>query len=516
MMNALFWASKVAHHNAKWEAVYPDYQRNMALYRTKFWRREQLKPTDLVVETSRAYEFVEGIHAALFLRDPAVEVAQAEAGGAGDPAKARAVVNAWLADPEILEAAEDAALMALIYPCAFIKLHPGPVDGDVCALPLAPWDVLLDLRAATWEGQRFVAHRRCLPLDEFLAMFPEGKADEETYKAGETWEDRQRTATGGVDLDGNDLAADEDEDPHVEFWEVYDLQVGKVHFWHEAHKDAWLKTVDCPYEAGGGGHTHPICPFYFGSVPGQRLEGMSALDRVATQVAEINISRTFQANAVRKASRQWLSRKGLLDEEAASKLAQGVDGEVIEIDLPTGASLSDALVPVPHTATPAEVQRYIEQVQSDVDRGSVMAQFTRGQASRATATEVSILAQYTASEVGRMARRRDTSLVRLARAYLTVLAAVAPDAGVRTPLGTASPDDLLGVYRITPNDGGATPLGKAASADRLAAVLPTLQKLGADPAALLKALVTALDLPAELGEPAPPAAGPGAGGLPPR
>lgn len=504
MMNALFWSSKVARHNAKWEAVYADYQRNMALYRTKYWRREQLKPMDLVVETSRAYEFVEGIHAALFLRDPAVEVAKAEAGGSGDPAKARAVMNAWMADPEILEAAEDASIMALIYPCAFIKLHPGAVDGDVCALPLAPWDVLLDTRAATWEGQRFVGHRRCVPLDEFLRMFPAGKAEEDTYKAGETWEDRQKASTGDTLTDSGDLLADDDEDPHVEFWEVYDLAAGQVHFWHEAHKDAWLKSVDCPYVDGSDAHVHPICPFYFGSVPGARLEGMSALDRVATQVQEINISRTFQANAVRKASRQWLSRKGLLDDESAAKLAQGVDGEVIEVDLPAGQDLREALVPVPHTATPAEVQRYIEQVQGDIDRGSVMAQFTRGQASKATATEVSILAQYTASEVGRMARRRDTALVRLARTYLTVLAAVAPDEGIRTPLGTATPDDLLGVYRITPNDGGATPLGKAASADRLAAVLPTLAGLGADKAALLKALVSALDLPADLGEPAPP------------
>jgi hypothetical protein len=146
---------------------------------------------------------------------------------------------------------------------------------------------------------------------------------------------------------------------------------------------------------------------YFNRIPDKPLDGYSAMARIYDQVFETNVIRSFQANAVRKASRQYLVRKGALDEEQMSQITSGIDGVFIEVD---DDSLSGIISPIPQNPMPAELQAYYQMVQSDKDKGSMFAPFTRGESTRASATEIVALAAYTSSEVGRMARERDKSI----------------------------------------------------------------------------------------------------------
>jgi hypothetical protein len=50
---------------------------------------------------------------------------------------------------------------------------------------------------------------------------------------------------------------------------------------------------------------------------------------------EKNILRTYWANAVRRDSRQYLYREGMVDEESLAKITAGVDGAMIAIDSDT-------------------------------------------------------------------------------------------------------------------------------------------------------------------------------------
>ena len=151
------------------------------------------------------------------------------------------------------------------------------------------------------------------------------------------------------------------------------------------------------------------------------MRGSSALLRVYDQVQETNIIRTYQANMVHRSARQWIVEQGVFDADSMSKLAQGVDGEYIEVELSNGQSLAGSIIPVPHSPVPNDLTSYIMQVNEDFQRGSVMAPFTRGEATKATATEVTALAAYSSSEIGRLARERDSMIEMMSAVYVSMM-----------------------------------------------------------------------------------------------
>ena len=176
---------------------------------------------------------------------------------------------------------------------------------------------------------------------------------------------------------------------------------------------------------------------------------------------------------------------------------------------------------MPHSPTPPELEAYEQQVESDFSRGSVMAPFTRGQATKATATEVTALAAYSASEIGRQARERDAAIAQMAQTYVVMLATLMDDGDVIVRLGgkarVVRADDLTADFRFFAQDSGSTPMSDAVKKQELQTLVPLLTKLGVPPAKSLKALVRSYDLPEDfLPEDAAPAAGalPNAPGLP--
>jgi hypothetical protein len=182
-----------------------------------------------------------------------------------------------------------------------------------------------------------------------------------------------------------------------------------------------------------------------------------------------------------------------------SKLSQGVDGEFIEVELSQGQTLSGSISPVPHTPVPAELERYVQQVQDDFERGSVLAPFTRGESSRATATEITALAAYSSSEIGRLARERDSAIEYIAEVYISIMKLYIKDDGdviiINGMPKTINVEDITGDFRFYANDSGATPVSEAVKKQEFLAVMPTLVELGVPLPEILQHLVRMMDLP---------------------
>jgi hypothetical protein len=194
-----------------------------------------------------------------------------------------------------------------------------------------------------------------------------------------------------------------------------------------------------------------------------------------------------------------------------AKLAQGVDGEFIEVELSPGQSLSGSIIAVPHTPLPAELQNYVQQVQEDFQRGSVLAPFTRGESTRATATEITALAAYSSSEVGRLARERDAAIERCAKVYVAMLKVYLHDEQESVVIDgqpeIISSKDLDGDFSYYAQDMGATPVSEAIKKQEFFASLPMLLQLGVPPEQILSEIVRFLDLPQDFLSSVPGATG---------
>jgi len=175
---------------------------------------------------------------------------------------------------------------------------------------------------------------------------------------------------------------------------------------------------------------------------------------------------------------------------------------VIEVDLSQGQTINDLMMPIPHNPVPAELERYAQIVDDDFSRGSVMAPFTRGQATQATATEIQALAAYTASEVGRMSRSRDEAITGLAACYLTMIGTLMGDdvdvVRLNDEVVTIGADDMLGDFDLYAEDSGNTPMSEAARKQEVERLTPVLQALGVPNEALLNMLVRTFELPPQL------------------
>lgn len=503
-------------HTEYWRKLRPEMRRLRNAYLMRYWQRSLAYDGSLLIETSRAYEMIESYIASLFVRDPAVVVTP-DIRGRGDAELTQEVSNVWIEKQR--KVIENALRMALIYPAAFVKLCAqtnADVLQRVAAEPVGPWDVIVDDTASTWSGQRYVGHRYYVPIDVAKERFGAKKYAKRSFSR---FLDNQ-----GEDNEGDVPVWRRDEDPNPEqiedyilVVEFYDLVENKLRVWSPDYSEGkeWLfkgvevevgveegaaETFDeIPFQTQSGRTVLPIIPVYLSEEPDDPLRGYSALRRVYDQVVEINTIRTFQANGIRRAARQWLVQKGVLDPEAMAKIAQGQDGEFVEVELTPGQELGSCMIPLPHTPVPQELQIYEKQVEDDFGRGSIMAPFTRGEATKATATEVSALAAYSASEIGRMARERDAAIAGLAEAYSVMLGVLMGDETEVVRLSNRpqvlTAKDLTGDFGFFAVDSGSTPVAEAVKKQELLNLLPVLQGLGVPNALLLEKVVRLYDLP---------------------
>jgi hypothetical protein len=220
--------------------------------------------------------------------------------------------------------------------------------------------------------------------------------------------------------------------------------------------------------------------------------------RIYDQIYETNMVRTYQANAVRKASRQYLVKKGVMDEEQMAQITSGIDGLFVEVD---EENLAGVMTAVPQNPTPPELEFYVNQVQRDKDKGSILAPFTRGESSRTSATEAAALAAYTSSEIGRLARERDSMIEDLATVYLNMVTLYIEEQGANQLIlidgksKAVTPANLEENFHIYAQDQASTPLSESVKKREFIQSIPTLANLGVPQKTLLAELVRALNLP---------------------
>lgn len=497
-----------AQHKAFWDRQRPELFRLKQCYETRIWDNsgglDMKGPSAMEginIEVPVGYEHIESIMASLFTRQPGV-VIRPGIQGTGSPEKAETLINNWsLRNRKLIE---DAARLALIYPMSFIKLapkvHPDPLRR-IGGAAVPPWEVILDRDAYRWEDQRYCGHVYYLPLPDAKANF--GNKRFEAGERMEYWSRGGYTADGGYATPKTLSSGGEDEEESyfhfIKVVELYDFVNDKLLFWSPNYKSGaeFLDSGPIPFRSPDGTAANNIIPMYFNHVPDRPMDGYSSLRRIYDQAFEMCIIRSFQANAVRKASRQWLVRKGAMDEEQMAQLISGVDGAYVEID--TNDPLSSVMMPVPHTSTPPEVASYYEAVKADKDRGSVMAPFTRGEATRSSATEIAALVAYTSSEIGRMARERDEMIELLSRAALNMYRVYLGDEPVTLLVKgkylRVTGADLDDDFNIYSQDNASTPVSDAVRKSELLGASNLLISMGVPPEEMLKELVRTLNLP---------------------
>ena len=500
-------------HNHFWDGQRAEMKRYRDVYENRFWQSEYMDDTMIRVETSDCFSYVEGFIASLFSRNPAVVVAKDASIIDGNAKMAQAVVNRFLFDKR--EQLEIASRLALIYPSSFLKLSPTDSTDmlekvSIRAIPC--WEIIVDMDSSAWEEQRYIAHTYYLSMPEVRQKFGSKKF---TSIPKVDYFTPQETYTGvSEDLPDDYL--------YIQVVEFYDLAYDKLYFWSPNYRDGGelLEKSDIPIRSYDDKPMSPICPLFYARKPEKPMCGMSAVCRVYDQFYEKNILRTYWANAVRRDSRQYLYKEGSLDEEALAKITAGVDGAMIPVDEPVLDGIIRAVGVEPLSGN---FDRYLGYIEQDINRGSILAPFSRGEATKATATEVTALAQYSASEIGKLARERDNAIEVIAVTYLRIISLLAEDKEQAVIEVDGLPkvitvEDLDAKFKIVALDQSSTPLSEALKRTNLVQLLPVLTQLGVPPEKIKEELIRIYDLPESFLEEvvAPPAPPQGMGGAAPQ
>ena len=480
-------------HERYWEYMRRDMEKYKTLYESRFWDDRQDDPTAITIQTQDCYAYVESYLAGLYAKNPAI-VLKKGLRGLGDPEKSAAVVNEFLKHSR--EQIEEASRMALIYPSAYFKVIP--VDSEdiydkLLPVALPPWEVIIDRDASRHDQQRYIGHVYFCPLHMARERF--GNKKYEAVQRDEYFK-----------YDGNQYPEEDAKmrstqfDKYIKVVEMYDLVHARLQFWtpNWGEGKKFLSDDPIPFRDYADRPVVPLIPFFFSSMPDQPMIGYSAVKRIYDQCYEKNVVRSFQAGAIRKASRQYLVKKGMLDEEQMAMVTSGIDGLFIEVD---DEDLASVIKPIPHTQTPTEVGLYAQTMTDDKNEGDSLAPFARGEAmNRATATEVAALASYSSSQLGQLARKRDAAIEKLALTYLNILGLFLEEDKPQPVLLDDVPQvvrssDVQGDFGVFAADMATTPMSEQLQKQQLLENIPTLIELGVPPPEVLKEVIRVLGLP---------------------
>ena len=481
----------LTEHDTYWNDKKTELKKYRDVYENKFWNQKKIDDNMIRVETADCFSYVEGFIASLFSRNPAVVFSKDPAMTEGNPEMAQIITNRFLFDRR--EQLEVGSRLSLIYFNSFFKgAHRDSEDllerADIRAIPC--WEVIVDRDAYSWDTQRFVGHVYFLSIPEAKAKFGAKKFQaipKEDYFAAEGEKYRGKLS----DLPEDYL--------YIKVVEFYDLAYDMLYFWTPNWKNGeeLLEKGQIPLRTYDDNPLCPIAPLYYSRKPEQPMIGLSAVGRVYDQFNEKNILRTYWANAVRRDSRQFLYKEGAFDDEQIAKITAGIDGAGIAVD---EQSLDGLIRFVDVQPVSSNFERYQQQIENDINRGSILAPFARGEATKATATEITALAQYSASEIGKMARERDAAIERIALIYIRMVALLAEENEVATIEIDGRPKvvtatDLDAKFKIVALDQSSTPLSESIKKNNLVQLLPILTQLGVPLPKIKEEIIRLYDLP---------------------
>ena len=500
-------------HKEFWREKAGELKRYKDAYETKFWESEAYDTTMIRIETSDAFGYIEGFIASLFTKTPSVIVGDDIAATGGDAKLAQAASNRFLYTQR--EQLEIASRLALIYEYSALKLCPQDSNEmlDKVSIEAIPcWEVMVDRDASDEKTSRFIGHNYFITLPEAKKKFGNKQF---TPVPKQDYFDNYEPRTNLYD---DSLANLPDDYLYVEIVELYDLLYDEVYYWSPNYSggDKVLDRASIPIRTYNDNPLPNITTLYYSRCPSKPMDGLSALARIYDQIYEKNILRTYWANAVRRDSRQYLYKEGSFDEEQLAKITAGIDGAMIGVDEDSLAGLIQQVGVEPISSN---FDRYLAYIEQDINRGSILAPFSRGEATKATATEITALAQYSASEIGKMAREKDQALERITEIYIRLLDLLADEGetavlDVEGEARVITPTDLDGKFRINALDQGSTPLSDAMRKQNFLALLPTLQGLGVPPEKIKEELIRMYELPKDflevIQQPPAPVASPSA------
>ena len=493
-----FIRAVLSSHENLWNERVADMRRYKAAYTTEFYKEREVFDThgQIRVETSDAYAYIEGFIASLFSKAPAIEIG-ADVQGKGNMKLVKEICNRFLYDQKTQ--LELASRLALIYPNSFIKLYPKQSDSildSVGMKAVSPWEIIVDRDSSEWDEQRYVGHVYFETIAKMNQRF--GNKRWIGIKKEDYFHDRGAPEDPYNYMESDNLP---NQFLYCKVVELYDFVSGKLYFWTPNWKDGdgLLEQLEIPLEDSNGRKKSPIIPLYYSRVPDQPLDGLSAMKRIYDQVYEKNILRSFWANAIRRDTRQYLVREGAIDEEALAKITAGIDGAMIPVDAENLAGLISVVPTVPISSNHSI---YLNQIDADLARGSVLAPFTRGETTKSSATEVAALAQYTASEIGRLARERDAMIEDIADTYIRIIALTVEDSVKEIILLEGNPEivtsqKLDGRFKYVALDQASTPIGESVRKQQLLQLIPVLTQLGVEPWRIRDEVIRLYDLPRE-------------------
>jgi len=478
-------------HKTYWEQARPDLERYRDIYNIDFFHSEGFrKNDDLSIQVADANSFVEGYIASLFSKAPAVRAVQDIKANTGNEAVAEAIANRFLFNQQ--ETLTRAARLSLIFPMSFFKILPAAkthssVLDNFTLLSLNPWEVILDMTAPDWDSQRWVGHICWMPIKKAQLQF--GNKDFKPEQIKDYFTDTRVMHVADVP----------EEYQYIRLVEFYDLIEGKRIFWSPNYKNGdILEEGEIPLTDLEGDYIIPIVPLYLCTHPEQPLKGFSTLKKIYDQIREKNLLRSHWAQSIRRDTRQIVYPKGAFDEESLSKLEAGLDNSFIPHEKGVSGSI---MTVVPNLTMSTNHQIYLQQVEADLQRASVLAPFAKGLATNATATEINALAQYTSSEIGKMARVRDAAIEQIAAIYIRLIQIFLEDEDERVvltinnDLHVLKSSDLEGKFKIVAVDQGSAPLAAQTKKQEFLSLMPSLVSLGATKESILQHLGALFDLP---------------------
>lgn len=476
-------------HENMWDEKKTEMNKYRRAYESKFWDDAAFDKTMIRIETSDCYSYVEGFQSSLFTKSPAVIISPDMAQNTGNPKLAQEAANRWLFDSRTQ--IEIASRLAIIYPQSFLKLSPRTSDDMLAKTQLraiAPWDIIVDVDASSWDTQRFCGHIYYIPLNEAKSRF-----------GNREWKPQAKADYFSVSKDLNKSEDLPEEYQYIKVVELYDLSYDSLYIWSPnlVGERGLLERTTIPLRTYDDNPLVPIVPLYYSRRPERPLCGISALSRVYDQFYEKNILRTYWANAIRRDSRQYLYKEGTLDAEALAAITSGQDGAMIPVDEP---SLAGIIQQVGVEPVSSNFDRYLAQIESDINRGTILAPFSRGETTGVTATEINALAQYSASQLGKLARERDISIENLALVYLRSISLLAEE-GEKAVIEVdelpkiVTVADLDAKFRITALDQASTPVSSEIKKQSLVNLLPVLQSLGVQPDIIKEEIIRLFELP---------------------
>lgn len=446
-------------------------------YMTKYWdhingetqgsRNSNRRSGDIEVEVNRLWGVITSYLSALYPRASRVIIGSDPAGN-GDPAKAELALNRWFASRKIHQRVMTALRQAILYPGAGVKVGYSHGRGsalDRVWLRVIPvWEMLLDTEVSDADDERYRGHLYYRPKAEVEIEYGLENL------SGTPRQDFLSTVTsvgkGERGRNKHESADDADFVRVLEFCNLADHHVdpknpeiryeGRLEIYvlgQGEHSKKPVFTGPLPFDRHDGEPLAHILPLIFNYEPEFPLRGISHVRRLMPQFRELNAYRSYMAMATRKDTRQYVTRKGTFATDELTLLTEGHDGLVLEVESGYERPLNDAIIPIVNAPISANIQRYVADVENDIERVIGTSPASRGVVTKATAFEIETVQQYTESEFGLHATIKDQWLGDLTELVLRALIACMQDDGDSSG---AYEDEKVDVAEVgaSPQEGG--------------------------------------------------------------